>query len=152
MAIQDVVLDNRIHRTLPISTDQNLINLVPNSTYNVYLKVVNGKDMIYITNKNGTAVASFPGVKAFTPPACGTRIPTILNPSCQFLMQIDDLLYRIVELQQSLCDPGQGTLVIQSYTPASAPLLTTNTLIYTAPAGNVIAMADGGLKVPPNLG
>ena len=150
MALVNVILDNRIHRTLRISTDANQINLAPQSDYVVQLRVVGGKDTLTIS-RAGYLVASIPCTNTYTPPASGTQIATISNDSCQFNMTIPDDQYRIVELQQSICDESQGYFTIQAYTSAAAPLMTTNLLMYENPAGSVIPM-DSGLKVPPDLG
>lgn len=144
-----MILDNRVHRTVKISGATEY-NLVPSSPYTVLLKVIGGKDTL-VVSKDGNPIASIPSTKTFTPPACPSPVAKIDNPSCQFQLDIDDQLYRIIELQQNLIDPNAGTALIMGSVSGNLPPSYSHTLLYNV-NGVAIPMSDGGFKVPPDLG
>jgi len=152
MPVHTLILDNRIHRTIRISTQEQEFNLVPSSPYKVLLKVINGKDTLEIS-KNGEQVASLPCTNTFTPPQSGTTIDQIKNNSCQFTMNIDDAVYRIIEVHQYLCDPADAKVWFAASSSTENPLAIKNTLMFESKS-TAMSVDDGGdgTKVPPMLG
>jgi hypothetical protein len=150
MAKWPIILDNRVHRTIRISTAAAEYPLVPASPYKVLLTIIGGKDNLVIS-KPGMTTITLPCTKTFTPPACPSPVSSVNNASCQWNLQVDDSLYRIIELQQNLIDPTTGTVMVVASTSASFPPTITNTLLVHVP-GLVTPMDDGGFKVPPDLG
>jgi hypothetical protein len=153
MPVHTLILDNRIHRTIRISTNEHEYNLVPSSPYKVLLKVVDGKDTLVIS-KDDQQVATLPCTNTFTPPQSGTTIEQIKNNSCQFSMNIDDAVYRIIEVHQFLCDPEQAKVWFTTTTSNENPAAAKNTLMFES-HGTAMTADDGGgggTKVPPMLG
>lgn len=146
-----MILDNRVHRTLRISTDQQEYPLTPSSPYKVLLKVIGNKDYL-VVSKNGVAIGDpIPLTKTFTPPNCPSPVTQVHNSSCQFNFQIDDGLYRIIELRQNLVDSHIGDITLLGATTTDVPALYSHKLLFKANS-LVTTMADGGgFKVPPDL-
>jgi hypothetical protein len=151
MALHQIILDSRIHRTVRLSTDTQEYNLAPSSGYVVLLRSINGRDTLTVS-RGGQLIWSIETNQTFTPPNTGTSIHQIQNPAKQFQVTIDDTQYRILELEQNLCDPAHGILYAQSYATAAAPLSPTHGLVVQPTGGQMVAMGDGGIKVPPYLG
>jgi hypothetical protein len=154
----DLLLDNRVHRTLLISTDTKPSPLTPASPYNVLLKVIGGIDNLVITNVSDTTIPTFPVgrtltlpmTKSCTPQHCPSPVGRSDNKNCQHMMHVDDGLYRIVELYQNLIDPSAGTVMLVCGTTTDLPPQRTHKLLVSTPQ-LVTAMDDGGFKVPPDL-
>jgi hypothetical protein len=150
MAVQKVILDNRVHRTVPISTDAKEYNLVPHSPYDILLKVIDGKDTL-VVSKEQQAIAELACTNTYPPQQCPAPITEITNPNCQFELQIDDTMFRVVELQQNLIDSVKGTVMLLAETTAKIPATMSHKLLYEV-GPLAMAMDDGGFKVPPQLG
>jgi hypothetical protein len=155
MAIHPMILDSRIHRSLRISTDAAPFNLVPSSNdFIVLLKVIGGQDTLVITKKSdGTAaVAPIPLAKSFTPPQCPSAV-AYHNADCQFALQLDDKLLRVIELRQNLADTGNPSDIVMVVDASSADIPAQHAHKLLVSVGTFTAsMSDGGFKVPPDLG
>jgi hypothetical protein len=151
----NVILDNRIHRTLPISTAATgLINLaLPASNYKVYLTTdaTNTNDIITITTPTNT-VYTINCTNTYKAPACGTLIPDVTNGSAQWEMYVDPTLYRIIEVRQNICDPADFILFPVSFGDFKNPA-SSHALVFAKTAGAALtAIPVGPVKVPPQMG
>ena len=153
MAVQNVILDSRVHRTIWLTKDETSpINIVADTTgYLVYLMSDGTTDTVTIIDPAGHK-ASYPCTNTYKPPLCGSvTINQVVNNNVQFQMGVDDALYRIIELDVNWCKLSICELMAVTYYPATAPGTVINALLYQAAGRPLVQIPDGGLKQPPHL-
>lgn len=147
-----MILDNRVHRTIRLTIDGSgqEFPITSGNPFKVLLKVIDGRDTLVVMD-GATVKASLVCTKTFTPPGCPSPVSQIGNPSCQFKIDIEDTLFRIIELEQNLIDPNVGIVMAEVVLRGGARPTISHVLDYQV-GGITAKMVDGGLKVPPDLG
>jgi len=153
MPADTFILDNRVHRTIKLSTDHKEYPLAPNSPYKILLKVINGKDTLVVT-KNGRNIAHLTCTNTYPPSKCPSLITNVTNGSCQYEMAINDDEFRVIELQQDLIDISAGIVMVVPSSVLSSlnrlPVISSK--LYYNVMDIETLMDDGGFKVPPDMG
>lgn len=153
-----MILDNRIHRTIPITTDPtNPVNLVADTEkYTVSLQVTGDQDVLVIKSKDGSPVPPpIPLIRSFAPPHCSSPVGRYDNSDCQWALKIDEKLLRVIETHVNLMDPvvaGDQVIVYDSASADAKPIRGHKLYIQYNTFAVSLTAAAFGIKVPPDLG